>query len=121
MRILARILMGLVALVLVVVVGAGLWPPELIRVANAYSAKMVCSNVYLAKRGVQDVLAVDVQAPGHPILKYVQVTEASGDTIAASLLGVFGTEYAVYRPGLGCASVPGHDLDNARKAAFTTR
>ena len=46
-------------------------PPELIRVGAAYSAKIVCSNVFIAGRDPDEVLRVDVQAPGHWLLKYM--------------------------------------------------
>ena len=48
-------------------------PPELIRVGSAYSAKIVCSNVFLAKRNAMQVLSDDVQAPGHPLLRIMRV------------------------------------------------
>src|SRR5690606_24769392 len=105
----------LVVLVAAVVAAAG-WlfvaPPDLIRVATAYSAKMVCSNTFLAGRDPQLVLAIDVQAPGPPVLGYVTVNvdDASG-TVSASLLGLFGESRAVHRPGAGCSSLPsGHEL-----------
>ncbi len=41
--------------------------------AAGYSAKIVCSNVFIAGRDAEDVLALDVQAPGHPILKLIRV------------------------------------------------
>ncbi|MFM2278744.1 MAG: hypothetical protein RLZZ444_975, partial [Pseudomonadota bacterium] len=114
MRIVARILKWFVFLVLILCLGAAGWlymsPPELLRVATAYSVKMVCSNHFLAKRDPAEVLAVDVQAPGHPILKYVSVKQVDDATFSASIFGIFATEYAVNRAGLGCASVPDHDL-----------
>ena len=57
----------------VAIAGAAGWlyfaPPELIRVAAGYSAKIVCSNVFIAGRDADEVLRVDVQAPGHPLLR----------------------------------------------------
>ena len=50
-----------------------LYPPETIRVGANYTAKIICSNVFLANRDAQDVLQVDVQAPGHPLLRLMQV------------------------------------------------
>ena len=42
-----------------------LWlsPPSLLRVGANYSAKIVCSNVFLAGRDPEAVLRIDVQAP----------------------------------------------------------
>ncbi|MFZ1681230.1 MAG: 6-aminohexanoate hydrolase, partial [Rhizobiaceae bacterium] len=113
-----RILVGLVKWLLIVVVAAAaalmawLWfaPPDLIRVANGYSAKIVCSNVFLAGRDASEVMAVDVQAPGHPILGYVSVeVDDSAGTATASLLGLFGTQIARHATGAGCATVPDGD------------
>src|SRR5690606_24732046 len=39
-------------------------PPNLLRVGSGYAAKIVCSNVFLAGRDPDEVLAIDVQAPG---------------------------------------------------------
>ncbi len=111
MRILGKLLKWLVVLAVAVAAGVAGWllfsPPALIRVATAYSAKIVCSNQFLAWRDGQEVLALDVQAPGHPILKYISVdVDPAGRTVSARLLGLFGEGRAVYRPGAGCTSVP---------------
>ncbi len=111
MRIVGKILTGLLALVVVLVIGAGVWlyffPPDLIRVGTAYSAKIACSNRFIADRDPQSVLAIDVQAPGHPLLGYIRlsVDEEHGEVVAR-LLGLFGDGRAVHRPGLGCTIVP---------------
>lgn len=95
-----------------------LQPPELIRVAAGYSAKIVCSNVFLAKRDAQAVLADDVQAPGHPILKLMEVSvDREHQLVRAGLWGQIGNGLAVYRPGTGCAVAP--DGDAARAAQYT--
>jgi CubicO group peptidase (beta-lactamase class C family) len=124
MRIFGKILKWLGLVVVILVIAALGWlyifPPELIRVADAYAVKMVCSNAFLAKRDPQKVLADDVQAPGHPILKYVHVGPYGDDAFRASLLGIFATEYAVRRPGVGCANVADHDLDLARKSGLAS-
>ena len=111
MRILGKLLKWLIVLAVVVVAGVAGWlyvsPPALIRVATAYSAKIVCSNQFLAWRDGQDVLALDVQSPGHPILKYIFIdVDPAGRTVSARLLGLFGEGRAIYRPGAGCTSVP---------------
>jgi CubicO group peptidase (beta-lactamase class C family) len=101
---------ALIALLLAVTGVAG-WlfvaPPALIQVATAYSAKIVCSNHFLADRDAQSILTVDVQAPGHPLLGYVTVDVNNGEgTVTARLLGLFAPGRAVYREGLGCTTVP---------------
>lgn len=117
MRIIGKILKWLALAAIVVVVGAAGWlyflPPELIRVGTAYAAKTVCSNAFIARRDPQAVLAEDVQAPGHPLLKHVQI-DVGDDYVAANLFGFWSEEIAVYREGLGCAVAPDGDLDAVR-------
>jgi len=97
-----------------------LHPPELIRVGANYGAKMVCSNVFIAGRDPQAVLADDVQAPGHPVLKLLRVqVDREQQTVRANLLGLFGKGLAVYRPGTGCAVVADGDVERARQYQFT--
>ena len=110
MRRVLKFLKWLTILVVVAVGGLAVFlyaaPPALIRVGSAYTAKIVCSNHFIAKRDAQEVLKLDVQAPGHPLLRLmtVRVDEGKG-RVEAGLLGVFGMNTAVYREGLGCASL----------------
>ncbi len=96
-------------------------PPELIRVGAGYSAKIVCSNVFLAGRDATQVLAQDVQAPGHPILKLMRVTvDKAAGTVSAGLAGVFGKQVAIYRRGYGCSVIPDGHVEMARRNALPT-
>lgn len=115
-RIALSIVKWLVVLLVVAVIGAAAWlyfsPPALIRVASNYSAKIVCSNVFLAGRDAGEVLADDVQAPGHPILGYISVeVDEARRTVSAGLFGIFGTGLAIARDGLGCAVSPNGNAD----------
>ena len=105
-------------LAVLAVVGLGAWlyvsPPDLIRVATSYSAKIVCSNVFISGRKAGEVLAEDVQAPGHPILKFVKVSvDESEGTVKAGLAGLFGNGLARFTTGVGCATVPDGNLERA--------
>ncbi|MDX3924828.1 MAG: serine hydrolase [Shinella sp.] len=111
---------ALIILALLVVL-AGSWllvaPPALLLVGSGYAAKIVCSNVFLAGRDPEDVLSVDVQAPGHPLLRLMrQSVDFDEKTVTVHLLGVFAPGYAAYREGFGCASVPDGDFVAARQA-----
>ena len=113
-----KILKWLVAAILAAIVAGAIYlyvaPPDLIRVATAYSAKIVCSNIFIAGRDGDEVLAVDVQAAGHPILKFISIdVDRDRQTVAADLLGLFGRGLAVHHEGAGCATVPDGDLDAA--------
>lgn len=118
MRLVVKLLKGALVLVLVAVAALAGWlffaPPDLIRVGTGYSAKMVCSNVFIAGRDPEEVLAVDVQAPGHPLLGFIDSdVDREREIVSAALLGVFGRNQAVHREGLGCASVPDGAIERA--------
>lgn len=105
------------------VIGVAGWlaiaPPDLIRVGSAYSAKIVCSNVFIAGRDPDQVMADDVQAPGHWLLGYMRASvDQAAKTVSVSLLGLFGESVAVARDGLGCTSVPDGDLSRIAKATL---
>lgn len=113
MRKIGKWLLAVVIFVLAAIVG---WmyqsPPELIRVAAGYSAKIICSNVILTDRDARQVLQVDVQAPGHPILKLMDFSvDRETRVITTGLFGIFGKGMAVARPGFGCTTVPDGRLD----------
>jgi CubicO group peptidase (beta-lactamase class C family) len=121
-RLLVRVLKGVVLTAILLVAGVIVWlsvaPPELLRVGTGYAAKIVCSNFFLAGRDPQAVLAIDVQAPGHPLLKQIGITvDTENKEVTARIFGAFATGTAIYREGLGCASVPDGDVETARAAA----
>jgi CubicO group peptidase (beta-lactamase class C family) len=109
---------------LIVVLAGGviaLWvrPPDLLRVGANYSAKIVCSNVFLAARDPDDVLRADVQAPGIALLRLMRVSvDTDRRVVRAGLLGFIGDGMAVARPGTGCAAVPDGDLEFAQHASL---
>src|ERR1700729_2545394 len=112
MRILRRIF-GVLAL-LIVALALLLWfkPPALLRVGANYSAKIVCSNVFLAGRDSDEVLRIDVQAPGISILKLMRVSvDRERGVVRAGFFGVIGDGLAQYRPGHGCTGLPDGKLD----------
>lgn len=122
MRLVLKLLKWFFGLAILAILGLAFWlyvaPPALIRVGAGYAAKIVCSNVFLAGRDADEVLRVDVQAPGHPLLKLMSVSVDEADnTVTAGLLGVFGKQTALMRgKDLGCSSVPDGDLEAAMAA-----
>ncbi|RJE82377.1 serine hydrolase domain-containing protein [Paracoccus onubensis] len=105
----------------VVIIGIGLftwlyvWPPQILRTGSNYTAKIVCSNVFVAGRDPETVLAEDVQAPGNPLLRLMRVeVDRSEGTVRAGLFGLLGDGLAVYRQGTGCAAVPDGDIASAK-------
>jgi CubicO group peptidase (beta-lactamase class C family) len=102
--------------------GALVWlwaaPPELIRVGAGYTAKIVCSSVFISGRDAHQVLQQDVQAHGHPLLRLMRVSvDREARTVRAGLFGFAGNGLAVARDGTGCAVVPDGDLQRARAHA----
>ena len=112
MKILRRIV-GVLAL-LVVALALLLWlkPPALLRVGANYSAKIVCSNVFLARRDPGEVLRVDVQAPGISILELMRVkVDRARGIVRAGFLGLVGDGLAQYRLNRGCTVMSDGKLD----------
>ncbi len=111
MKFLRKLFLGLGAAFVVLVAAVLVWlwlsPPELMRVAANYSAKIVCSNVFLVGRDPEIVLHEDVQAPGNPLLRLMRIqVDREHGTVSAGLLGFIGNGLAVYRSGRGCTALP---------------
>jgi CubicO group peptidase (beta-lactamase class C family) len=112
-------LIGVVILISVASIGTWLWvsPPALLRIGSGYTAKIICSNVFMAGRDAEEVLKVDVQAPGNPLLRLMSVSvDDQQHRVRAALLGAFAANQAIYREGLGCTVTPvaGHLSPAAR-------
>src|ERR1700761_7459960 len=115
MKLLRRILIAV--LLILIALTAFLWlsPPALLRVGANYSAKIVCSNVFIAGRDPQAVLRIDVQAPGISLLKAMSVSvDREHSIVRAGFLGFIGNGLAEYREGRGCTVLP----DGKRDPAF---
>ena len=120
---LAAWVLSLLALTIVV---AASWlivsPPALFSVGSGYAAKIVCSSVFVSGRDAGQVLAEDVQAPGHPLLKLMrQDVDFTEKTVTTHLLGIFAPGYAAWHEGFGCSSVPDGDFRAAQQAVSDVR
>jgi CubicO group peptidase (beta-lactamase class C family) len=112
MKILRRILSALLLLLVAAVLILWLKPPALLRVGANYSAKIVCSNVFLAARNPDQVLSLDVQAPGIALLRFMHVSvDRDLGVVHAGFLGFIGDGLAQWRPGKGCTVMPDGVLD----------
>jgi CubicO group peptidase (beta-lactamase class C family) len=117
-KVILRIAAALVVVLLVLVFALWIKPPEILRVGANYSAKIVCSNVFLAGRDPDEVLRADVQAPGIALLRLMRVSvDRERRVVHAGLLGFIGDGLAVARPGTGCAVVPDGNLEFAMHVA----
>ncbi len=122
MRFVKKLLAVVAGLIVAVVAGGYLYlviaPPDLLRVGAGYSAKITCSSTFVSGRDPSEVLAVDVQAPGNPILKaYTMMTDMSAGLVRSGFLRFVAATSAVDHAGLGCTLAP--DGDTARAAAVT--
>ncbi|MCJ8052403.1 beta-lactamase family protein [Shinella curvata] len=120
---LAAWVLSLLALAIVV---AASWlivsPPALLSVGSGYAAKIVCSSVFISGRDAREVMAEDVQAPGHPLLKLMrQDVDFSEKTVTTHLFGIFAPGYAAWHEGFGCSSVPDGDFRAAQQATSDVR
>jgi len=107
MTLLKRIFFALLLIVAVLALGVWLKPPALLRVGANYTAKIVCSNVFLAGRDPDEVLRVDVQAPGIALLKLMHVSvDRERGVVHAGFLGFIGDGLAQWHPGKGCTVLP---------------
>ncbi len=118
MQMIKKILVSIFVIVAVLIAGGAFWlktaEPDFLRVAVNYSAKIVCSNVFVAGRKADDILATDVQAPGNPVFWFMQAdVDEGGGTVKTSVAGLFGEGLAVDRQGVGCAVVPDGDMERA--------
>ncbi|MTI02392.1 serine hydrolase [Roseibium sp. RKSG952] len=119
MRKALKIIVGTVALLAVAATGYLLIaPPDLLKVGTNYSAKIVCSNVFIAGRDPDEVLEIDVQAPGHPLLKQISIeVDRDAQTVKAWMFGFFAPATSQYRDGLGCTNVHEAALSDRTLAA----
>jgi CubicO group peptidase (beta-lactamase class C family) len=68
--------------------------------------------VFLAARNPEEVLSLDVQAPGIALLKFMRVSVDRGrGVVRAGFLGFIGDGLAQWQPGKGCSVVPDGKLD----------
>ncbi|CZT35637.1 serine hydrolase domain-containing protein [Rhizobium sp. 9140] len=103
-------LMSMAGGLFTLVAGVGTWltvaPPDLLKLGDSYAAKMVCSSLFVAGRNASEVLADDVQAPGHPLLRFIRVSvDEQRKTVTARMFGFAAPGHAIFRDGLGCSNV----------------
>ena len=107
MRLVLRILKLIGAFVLLGVFVLSVWltfiPPNGLLSATAYAAKMVCSNVFIAKRDADAVIRTDVAFALPRIVKRLNINvDAVNQRVEASYRGLFAKRYAQYEDGRGC-------------------
>ena len=112
MKLFRSILLALLAVFIALIAYLWLSPPALLRVGANYTAKIVCSNVFLAGRDPEAVLRIDVQAPGISLLKAMRVSvDRERGIVRAGFLGFIGNGLAEFHEGRGCTVLPNGKRD----------
>lgn len=102
--------------VVVGIIVAMAWPyaRQALMVATGYSAKRLCSEVYIAQRSPEDVWEVDLTLLPRELLSYTMMDDEK--IVETSALGLV-SQKAVFREGLGCTLTNGTTV--ARVQAMT--
>jgi CubicO group peptidase (beta-lactamase class C family) len=121
MRRVLKLFKFLVAIALLGILGLSGWltfiPPEGLLSATAYTAKMVCSNVFIAKRDADAVIGTDVQFALHRIVKRMKIDiDTANQRVDVAYLGLFARRYAQYEEGHGCTLVSKDEIPDRAAA-----
>lgn len=79
---------------------------DALQLASAATAKIVCSNVFMAGRDADATFQADLLALGHPILRLMKIDVSAADhRVDAGFLGFIAERHAQYIEGRGCTNV----------------
>jgi CubicO group peptidase (beta-lactamase class C family) len=85
--------------------------PELLPLASAYAAKIVCSNVFIAKRDANAAIQTDVQFAERHIVDLMRIdVDAANRRVGAALFGIFAKRDAAYAEGRGCTLMSDNEI-----------
>jgi CubicO group peptidase (beta-lactamase class C family) len=102
-----KVVVAVAAAALVVATAALYYGARAAAIGSAYTAKIVCSGIFVSQRDLQSLLAVDVAADQLFYLRYANVkVDRAAREVEATLFGL-GRRKAAYRDGQGCAVVQG--------------
>lgn len=86
-------------------------------IGTGYTAKYLCSSVFLTGRGETETLEQDIK-PGNVLFTLISSrVDRQNRTVTSRALGLFHERTAVYRPGLGCTLAIGTDVATLRDSA----
>jgi len=107
-----KILIGIVAFLIVALVGVYWYMLPTFNVATGYTAKAVCSYHFLTG---QDLNSIMTELPSNPLVPFLRpkIDETNGEA-TVTLWGWAAKQKAILRPGLGCTLLAG-------KGPFETR
>jgi CubicO group peptidase (beta-lactamase class C family) len=110
MRLVLKMFKFLFAIVLVGILGWFGWltftPPDGLLSATAAMAKMVCSNVFIAKRDADTVIGTDVTFYLPQAVKYLKINvDTANQRVEVGYLGLFAKRSAQFGEGRVCTLV----------------
>jgi len=110
MRLVLKMLKFLIGIMLLGILGFSGWltfsPSDGLLSASANAAKMVCSNVFIAKRDPAAVIGIDVEFALPRIARRLKISvNTSNQRVEVAYLGLFAKRYAQYEEGRGCTLV----------------
>ena len=97
-----KVLYGLCVVMLVLLGFAIYYLDGVMPIGSGYSAKYVCSQVFLADRDPDSVFKNDVQPTNPLFLLFSNDVDYSLKTVTSKGLGFWHPKTAVYREGFGC-------------------
>lgn len=101
-----KVLLIIVSVLLVVLIGAGLYMNPLLPIITGYAAKGLASGVFISDRDQEDIENVDLN---FSFIKYTKnKVDLENKTVTSRFL--WNKSVAVYREGTGCAIVRDFDL-----------
>lgn len=100
-----RVLITVALAMVMALIAAAYYGSKLAAVGTAFTAKTLCSGVFVSHRDPASVLGTDLSPEIHPILRLIEAeTDQNARAVTATLFGL-AERKAVYRGGLGCVVV----------------
>jgi CubicO group peptidase (beta-lactamase class C family) len=112
-----RILLASVAVLAALAGIAAYYFHQLVLIGSAYTAKTLCSGVFISRRDAISVLKEDVRAEQIALLRAIEPTVNSERRIVSASFNGLAERTAVYLDGLGCTLAIGADEDTLRRRA----
>jgi CubicO group peptidase (beta-lactamase class C family)/uncharacterized membrane protein YkvA (DUF1232 family) len=116
-RVAAAAIVGVWIVALAALGWGGWYAWRVVHVATGFTAKTVCSGVFVSGRTPEAVFAEDIAAYGNPALALVRVAVDRGRGVATARLFGLAERQAVHREGLGCTLAIGASVDSLQAAA----
>src|SRR4051812_7100967 len=112
-----RIVLASLAVLAVLAGIAGHYFHQLLLIGSAYTAKTLCTGVFVSGRDPASVLAEDVRAGQIALLRAIEPTVNAERRIVTASFGGLAERTAVYLDGLGCTLAIGAEEGSLRRRA----